>query len=1087
MYRSLHCGLWKACILAVLLWTATGCQSDFSGTDYRALQAGFQDIPDSVKLSIYWYWINGNVSEQGVAKDLRAMAANGIGRAYIGNIGLDSRHGDSSQAVRLFSDQWWRILAQAFKTADSLGMEIGLFNSPGWSQSGGPWVQPKAAMRYLATEGFSVRGPVGLKKQLTVPDSAFQPVAVLAFPLSGPQAEPPLSWRAVSLPQGAAVPALTDGDTASVYLFRPLAAGDTAWVLQMESDTAVEVQSLLLYPADKPFRSRVQLQVSDGDGFRTIKTFWFDRSNMNKNVGFMPRGPVAVTFSPVKARRFRLLFSSFSKGGGLADINLTGRPYVAHYVEKQLGKMFQAPQPDWASYKWGPSGDSGRLTGIPPKAVLDISDHVAANGVLNWQVPEGQWRILQIGMRPTGVTNAPATPEATGLEVDKMNQADLKEHFDAFIGKVLQRIPAAKRKAFKYVVADSYETGSENWTDSLAKAFKATYGYDPIPWLPVITGRIVGNAAQSDRFLWDLRRLVADRVAYQYVGGLRALSHANGLKVWLENYGHWGFPGEFLQYGGQSDELGGEFWAEGDLGRIELKDASSAAHIYGKNKVYAESFTAAGKPFQRYPAVLKKKGDWSFTEGVNSTLLHVYIAQPHDHPQPGINAWFGTEFNRKNTWFQEAGSYFDYLRRCNFMLQQGQPVKDVAYYIGESTPVMTGIQSPPLPAGYAFDYINAEVIENRLQVKDGDLILPDGIRYRMLVLPPEETMRPEVLQKLEQLVAAGATILGPRPLRSPSLEGYPEVDRQVRTLADKIWQQCDGKKVKMVHYGKGLVLDGLTMKAAFEQLKTGPDFSVEEKGSILYTHRRLGQTDIYFISNQSDSTIRTSAYFRVAGKQPEWWDPVQGTSRPLPVFTQEDQGTRVPLELEPAQSGFVVFAHPAQSSSGAGENFPEPVSLQELGGPWSVQFDTAMGGPGQKVEFPKLADWRTNPDSRIKYYSGSAVYTTTFQLNALPADSTFDLDLGKVAVLATVTLNGHKIGGVWTTPYRLGVTGLLKQGANRLEIRVVNTWVNRLIGDSRLPSGERKTRADVNPYQPDSPLMPSGLLGPVRILASPAE
>ena len=363
---------------------------------------------------------------------------------------------------------------------------------------------------------------------------------------------------------------------------------------------------------------------------------------------------------------------------------------------------------------------------VQPAEVKDLSGLVDTKGVLRWRVPQGRWVVERAMMRPTGTVNSPAPADATGYETDKMSRTHIRAHFDAYLGEILRRIPPEDRKTFKIVVEDSYETGGQNWTDSLVADFRRAYGYDPVPYIPVLSGTVVGSEEQSDRFLWDLRRLVADEVAYQYVGGLREISHEHGLTTWLENYGHWGFPGEFLQYGGQSDEVAGEFWSFGDLGNIENRCASSCAHIYGKPKTWAESFTCGGPDFTQYPGQMKQRGDRFFTEGINATLLHLYIQQPADSV-PGVNAWFGNEFNRHNTWFSQFDVFARYLKRCNYMLQQGRYVADVAYFIGEDAPKMTGRQDPALPAGYSFDYVNAEVIRQAF-VMDGKVqfVLPHG-------------------------------------------------------------------------------------------------------------------------------------------------------------------------------------------------------------------------------------------------------------------------------------------------------------------------------------------------------------------------
>jgi hypothetical protein len=649
------------------------------------------------------------------------------------------------------------------------------------------------------------------------------------------------------------------------------------------------------------------------------------------------------------------------------------------------------------------------------------------------------------------------------------------------LGEIIRRIPAEDRKTWKVTVQDSYETGGQNWTDGMLTKFKENYGYDALPYLPVLRGEVVGSEEMSDRFLWDLRRFIADRVAYDYVGGLRDISHKYGLHTWLENYGHWGFPGEFLQYGGQSDEIGGEFWSEGELGNIENRAASSAAHIYGKRKVSAESFTAGGKPYVRYPYMMKQRGDRFFTEGINNTLLHVYIEQPSDDKVPGINAWFGTEFNRHNTWFPYLNLFTSYLKRTNFMLQQGNYIADAAYFIGEDAPKMTGVTDPALPKGYSFDYINAEVIKSRVKVVNGKLVLPDGMTYSVLVLPKLETMRPELLQKIKDLVAQGATVLGPAPSRSPSLQGFPNADAEVQKLAKELWGNVDGVNVKSAIFGKGNILSGMDMQQVFDKLNILPDFKAEKADPLLYIHRKTEEADIYFVSNQSEQAINVNPVFKIQGKQPEIWDPVTGTVRMLPEFSIDKNGTTIPLKLAPLESAFIVFRKSISVTSGNGTNFPAATSVVSIKTPWSVTFDQKMRGPKNPVIFTELTDWTTSKNDSIKYYSGTALYNNTFSTVLPKNGERVYLNLTDVKVMAKVKVNGVDVGGVWTAPWRVDITKALKQGKNSVEIAVVNTWVNRLIGDSKLPVAERKTWTSFPLYNPGDPLQPSGLTGFVDV------
>ena len=711
-----------------------------------------------------------------------------------------------------------------------------------------------------------------------------------------------------------------------------------------------------------------------------------------------------------------------------------------------------------------------------------------------------------------------------------MNRAAAEAHFNAYVGKLLERLPARDRTAFKHVVADSYEMGPQNWTDGFGALFRERYRYDPRPWFPTLSGRVVGTADVSDRFLWDLRRLVADRIALDYVGGLRDLCHRHGLRLWLENYGHWGFPAEFLQYGGQADQVGGEFWATGELGSIELRAASSAAHLYGKPVISAEAFTG-GPLFASTPWSLKCRGDWAATEGINHFVLHVYIHQP-DERRPGMNAWFGTEFNRHNTWFEASRAWVDYLRRTHFLLQQGRPVADVAYFIGEDTPKMTGVRRPELPAGYDFDHLNAEVILQRLEVKDRHWVLPDGTAYRLLVLPPLDTMRPAVLRKLGELVAAGGALLGTPPQRSPSLEDYPACDQQVRELAAALWRKCDGVTVKETRYRRGRVFRGLDVSDALARLEVPPDVAGLEGTPVRWTHRRGNEAEIYFLSNQSDSRVEVTPAFRIRGRAPELWHADSAERERPALFELGDDATRVPLRLEPRDAVFVLFpdrkertahlvraerlgkagaerpparfdrtadgrvtatlwdqgAYLVRFSDGRTNTvqIPDLPAPRALVGPWEVHFPPGMGVPAV-VRFTQLVSWPEHPDRRIRSFSGTATYLGEF--SGADRSGRLLLDLGQVEGIAEVRVNDRDFGVLWKPPFRLDISDVPLRETNSVQVKVTNVWLNRLL-TARPPRTSAITgdnafqpwlAANVTAQLGPDPI-PSGLLGPVRLI-----
>lgn len=1029
-------------------------QSPFVQAPIATLETTFKHIPDSQKLAVYWYWMSDNISKDGVIKDLQAMKKVGINRVQIGCIGgQDVPYGK----VKFYSEEWWEILHTALKTASELNIEVGIFNCPGWSQSGGPWIKPNQAMRYLASSILPITGGKRLKVKLPQIGKDAEDVKVLAYP------------------------DLADKNT----LKAKQQIGSFA-TLDFHSDFPVSVRSITIQSKETTFLTHATLYAKTNGKYHSIKRITLDRQNAGLNVGFIPFAVIAVSLPATTSTDFRLVFDS--DADKFKEVTLSTNPVVDRYPEKTFQKMWQTPHPFWYDYMWNENqecNDSSLV--VKSQDVIDITDGLSSDGTLTWNAPEGKWIIMRTAMLPTGTTNSPASPEATGLEVDKMSEQHVREHFNAYIGEILKRIPIEDRKTFKIVVEDSYETGGQNWTDDMIPEFKKRYGYDPVPYLPVLYGIVIDSQNISDRFLWDVRRLIADFVSYKYVGGLRKISNEYNLTTWLECYGHWGFPGEFLQYGGQSDEIAGEFWSTGDLGDIENRIASSCGHIYGKRLVWAESFTAGGPDFSRYPGEMKQRGDKFFAEGINATLYHLYIQQPDDR-EPGINAPFGNEFNRHNTWFSQLDVFNQYIKRCNYILQQGYYVADVAYFIGEDAPKMTGIRSPEIPQGYSYDYINAEVIEKSGRVEDDKLVIDGGMRYSVLVLPPQKTMRPSFITKLQQLVKEGLVVIGPKPERSPSLQDFPEADHLVCSIADEMWS---GDKFfnRCSNYGKGRIYPNASIEEVFAELGIMPDFGCNDPAlPLLFLHRTLPDGEIYFISNQENRAIQFNSTFRVDSTLvPELWNPQTAEVRKLPEYRHLSKTTEIPMKLEPLESAFIVFrkqqnalANDRINVPDKAKNYPAKEVIATINSPWTVEFQEAHRGPENAVTFETLTDWAKNDNLKIKYFSGTAVYTNTVQLSELPKSQVY-IDLGKVMVMAKVKINGQYAGGVWTSPYRLNVTPYLTKGSNKIEIEVVNNWRNRLIGEKKLPENEIFTFQTFTYLNKDTPLQESGLIGPVEI------
>lgn len=1071
-----------------------------------ALEADFRNPPESTKPWTYWYWIDDNISKEGITRDLEAMAEVGIGEAFIGNVtdtrlnfvspGEQERKMVNRGQVPVLSDAWWECVEHAVREAERLDIKVGMFNCPGWSQSGGPWVEPGQAMRYLSSTELRVSGPCKLRKQLETPAKYFQQVAVQAFPApvndSDRLCEHAPHVRCTELSDANL---LFDGDINTSVRFEryPL-------TFEIELDKPYTVRSLIIRPASRqispdapytfssaslygPMRmsAKVCVEAKDANGeWCEVASRDIDRANLWPHIGPMVFGPVCESFPAVTAREFRIVFPE-GRNGVIGEIELSGAARLSHYVEKQLGKMSSSTQIAYDTYSWKPSveADDRSLT-VDPAYVIDLTECTDSAGFLTWDVPPGEWIVLRTGMVPTGTKNKPTLKEGRGYEVDKMNRDAVHAHFDAFAGELLRRMPSKQRKGLRHVIADSYEQGSLNWTEGFAEEFTAAYGYDPYPWLPVLTGRIVESADRSDRFLWDMRRLVADKIATGYVRGLREKCEENGLTLWLENYGHWGFPGEFLNYGGASHQVGGEFWLTDRKQRsytVECRAASSAAHTYGKNLVSAEAFTASFT-FRQMPCDLKLLGDWAWTEGINHYVLHLYIHQP-DERKPGMNAWFGTDFNRHSTWFHSMKSYFDYVRRSCALLQSGHNVADIAYFIGEDVPKMTGPMVPKLPAGYQYDFINAEVLKDA-RVVNGRIVLSSGADYAILVLPPQKTMRPEMLKVLSRLVKQGASLLGCAPESSPSNRGYPDCDDRVSQLAAAMWDGMDGISMTERCYGKGHIFCGIGLQEALNQLDVGPDLIIPAiPQEILFAHRAGDGFELYFLSNQSKDSISGTFGFDVTDRQPELWNAETGEIRDLPQFEQRAGQTYVPLEFGPADSWFIVFRKRASTSDSISDaNFPVFRNLKELNGCWNVTFRPVYDTTRETI-FGELTDWGLNDDPYIRYFSGTATYKTSFKYRT-GSEKNIWLDLGAVYALADVTLNGQPFRTLWRPPYKVNISEALKEGDNTLEVAVTNCWLNRLVGDLQ-PGARKYTWAPYVDWNAETPLLPSGLIGPVTL------
>ena len=602
------------------------------------------------------------------------------------------------------------------------------------------------------------------------------------------------------------------------------------------------------------------------------------------------------------------------------------------------GKSSVTPQhfpPQPAKFASLPAGSV-----IPRNRIVDLTGTMDAGGKLAWDVPEGKWLVLRFGHTSTGVENHPAPTAGLGLECDKLSKAAAEAQFNGLMGRLIaeNRLLSGQGKALVATHIDSWETGSQNWTPRMREEFQKRRGYDLLPLLPTFTGRVVDSLAVSERFLWDLRQTVSDMLIENYAGHIRALANRHGLRLSIEAYD--GVPCDEMTYAGQADEPMSEFWSWDKFGAAySCTEMASAAHVYGKRILGAEAFTATdGEKWLGHPAYIKDLGDWAFCEGINRFVFHRYAMQPWTNPNraPGMSMGpWGLHYERTQTWWDQSRAWHEYLARCQHLLRQGLFVADVCYLQPEGAPRRfapppTAMIAPFVRGGYNFDGCTPEVVLTRMSVKDGRIVLPDGMSYRVLVLPQVDTMTPALLGKIKELVEAGATVLGPRPLASPSLSDYPQCDQNVRQLADAIWGDCNGAAVQEHQLGRGRVVWGPTPEKLLAGSGVPPDFTATPR--LRCIHRRAGGTDLYFVANPATRSVLATATFRTGGSRPELWWPDSGRIEPAPMFQSRGGVTNVLLPLEASGSVFVVFGRNAAAVDSAVALSRDGQALCALGG-----------------------------------------------------------------------------------------------------------------------------------------------------------
>jgi len=942
----------------------------------RALEEGFKSPPHSARPWVFWFWINGNITKEGITADLEAFRRVGIGGMIWMEVSGPWWAPDGP--VRALSPEWHAAMQWAVRECARLGLEFDMSLDFGYG-SGGPHITPELSMQQLVWTEKEVEGggPVALNLE------------------KGKVPAPPKTW------------------------LRPGAQVEAKVLAALERNHSYQDVAVLAIP----------LPVSPKD-----------------------------------------------------------RAYRIKNLEAKAGLRLKLPSEAAAPPQEGAA--------IPAWQVVDLTSLMDREGHLKWHAPPGKWLVIRYGHASNLKMTRPCPAAAVGLECDRLAKGGIEAHYQAFLEKLMDGAGPAAGKALTYVHIDSWEAGGQNWTATLPAEFRARRDYDVRRWLPVLTGRVIESEDLSERFLWDMRQTVSEMIRDNYASRLRELARAHGIKLSIEAYGQLCI--DDLEYAGASDMPISEFWARGNgffpaPGSQEgsSKAMASAAHVYGRPVIGAEAFTS-GRGWRDTPFTLKAMGDTAFCRGVNRFMVHLSAHQAYDNMVPGLtHRKWGQHLQRHNTWWNYSGAWLAYLARCQYLLQQGQPVSDVCWWIGEGAPFNVNELHATVPEGYDFDFCSSENVL-QMQVVDGHLVAPSGANYRYLVLPDTDRMTVPLAQKISELAEGGARIVGHKqPRRSPSLTGYPQCDEEVAKLGAAIWQ------------AKG-VTAGKTLGEVFRRDRLAPDF---EGHGLHYIHRRIGEAEVYFVSHPKNEAADIACTFRVAGKRPELWNPETGELRTLSEFSEHGGRTTVPLRFEPMQSWFVVF-RPNGLPCPADEhvNFASPRLLRDVIGAWQVTFDPTWGGPDKAVTFENLSDWSKVAEAGVRYYSGTATYRKSIELSEAEVSAGgLLLDLGAVEVMARVRLNGKDCGIAWKPPYMVDIAAAARAGGNDLEIDVVNLWINRMIGDEQLPedckwldaetlvewpewfkSGKprpsgRYTFTSCKHYTKDTPLVPSGLLGPVRL------
>ncbi|RXK86737.1 glycosyl hydrolase [Filimonas effusa] len=1118
----------KLCFPLLLLTCAAHAQVTsplYHEVSAAELYRQFHQPPAAAAPWVFWHWVQGAVSREGITADLMAMKEAGIAGAYLMTIKDAANPPVYQPAMRQLTPEWWEMMVFAMKEAKRIGVRLSMVASDGFSLAGGPWITPDLAMQKVVYSSLEVEGGKRFQDTLPLPETYkgyYRDIAVYAYPSQEP---------AITAPLPVITSSRADGDVsglASKNNTKTFSSNDPCWI-QYSYARPFTCRAIVIRTNGNNYQAhRLLIQVSDdGVRFRNAGRLQAPRHGWQDT-----DADVTHAIEPVTAKYFRFVYDKEGTEPGSEDLDAAKWKPTLKLKGIELltaPRLHQYEGKSGLVWRISPRTTEQQLPDslcVPIDKVIPLSGKVNARGQLVWEVPAGRWTILRMGHTATGHTNATGGA-GIGLECDRFNPAAIELQFNNWFREARRRGGPELASNLTRLFLESWESGSQNWSPVFRDAFQRLRGYDPLPYLPAMAGIPVGSVAIAEGFLYDVRQTIAQLISDTCFATFAKLAHDNGCELVAESVAPTMMSDGMLHFS-KVDMPMGEFWFNSPTHDKpnDMLDAISGAHIYGKPVIQAEAFTTVRMAWNEHPGSLKTIQDRNYALGLNSVAYHVFVQNPWTDRKPGSTLdGVGLYFQRDQTWWKPGVAWVDYARRCQSLLQLGKPVADVAVFTGEELPrrsilpdrlvtTLPGIMGAdrvreeklrlanvgqPLRVkpdgvthaanmadpenwtdplrGYAYDSFNEDAILRLATVHDGRIVLPGGASYGVLVLPVPGAatpdggyMNPAVAKRIGELVKAGATVIaGDRSLKAPGLH-----------------QEAVALPVVT---GKGKLLKAPYNDASFAALGIAPDLIMKDSTgkqakAMAWTHRTAADFDLYFVANQLDKPRILELSLRETGRLPELWDPVTGDTMVARNWKVQGGRTVLPVKLEANASVFVVLrkkAVPAKQASG--NNYTTPKVIQTLQGGWKVQFDTAFGGPAAAVPFSRLQDWSKHELPGVKYYSGTAVYTYDLEWNqSLPSGRTW-LQLGEVANLAAVKLNGVDCGISWTAPYRVDITKALKKGMNKLEISVTNTWANRLIGDHILKDQKPVTWTTAPFRLEGKPLEAAGLLGPVTIAA----